>query len=1720
MTKDRKGTPKIIQLLRQAQGLAPNPEEESALKKLTPHVPGIVTFANHSRVLPWTTSYTTVLMFADISGFTAICEKYGAMQNAGIDQLTKTLNDYLGEIVENIISSEGDVLKFAGDAILAVWRVNNDTELNTTVDQVVKCCLNIQDKCGAWETDIGVTLTVKMGVSAGEMSVTFLGNDEYRVYVELGPAIREVNEAEHHCGAGHIVLSPTAWELCSKSFYNYELLPDQQHARIISFWRPRLSSKEESKKDGHLWFMRKRRMGGDWGVAITGITAISAFSEGTSKSLFTKPIPIVNEASTSKSCDDETSDVNIPTASSSRRNSEPARPTIHENTEENHARPGRPKLGLNKLRSVVKTVREMRLDESLRLYILHPVLKKLDDNQPLEYLSEMRNVTVVFMNLVLEEGRDITQLLQEVFEVVYSQSKVMHGCLNKVFFFDKGCTFLLIFGLPGYKHERDCAHALICSHKMKSILDKHAGVSSVSIGVTTGGTFCGVVGHKNRHEYSVIGRKVNMAARLMMHYPNKVTCGERTFQQSRLPSINFRVLGAKRMKGLQNVGVIREYVESSETSTQSVAKIPYFQFPILGRENEIELIDKELQKLVSLQKSLDHYIISGASGIGKTRLLDHYIHLAELKNLSVISCALRLHHLHISNCLSNYIFQVLLSSSGFSDRIDTEPEIMKSLATSGLDTKLYLLNGIQGSNYKKLSNTQGSEEDLSQILKITIEKCTVKQPVLVLVDDAQNVDNLSWKFLCELQKMAGVLIVLSSRPAAVERPPCEHAEHYMESPSVRVIDLGVLDTRHIPALACQIMDVVRIPCELETMLRERAQGVPYWCEQLLLDMTEKKQLIVTYDDGSNAMRENTIAPNAAQLKKVFSDHSLEEILDENDNDEIEYNRVSSSFKVKEDEVNKQSQFDQGMLLGYCLMPHKDNKPKVKVAMFSQLINPKDIEVPLIMKELIIARLDSMRASEQLIVKCAAVLGQTFPRDMIEYILPKVQRVKARKSFKRLKQIGIFECANIPTGRAALLLQTNGLHPEACFCPKMEDDYNADLCNVMRFKNNLLQQTAYNILMESQRLDLHNKTVEYLQNQANEIRKRIPYYLLYRKPKESLDHVQQERRTSIFNKKSNQVGAAVEEDEEDAEDLPRMRRRGAVYFPKEEIDPLIKAVCQLDDGLEKIDELVKRLIPLYQEMVRHMRAAKDPKHVVDVLLEHAAAVILLKDTEKAKEILNTVDELLQDIPDMKFTSDIFRLSKIDRIRGKAAYYAGDLEEAQRCLRHAAKLLGIKQPSTPITVWWLTVRSMVHVRALRNSPLTRRPSTDKTLEQGFCLSDLQWLYRECGNLSLMFLTTLQQMLKVTGRTCHLHQVIESYTGALKLCKIESTKKKLETELFDICASRHEELSPSDLVMLAGMYTDMSINHLNSGKLKMALSCSKGAYEVCDRLNNQDIGLVVSPVLACCLILTRSDQFSEFLQRLRSFICYSDGRNLRAWYYIFCMEGILNGDYPVQSAQCCLDFATNYLRSFDAVHNEYVPRLFLAMAIAVWYCRKGQWELAQNWFDYSELFETSIVSFLSLHALSRKIEVMLLSFNTSRATKSKKALKQLKKQISKDLKKLYSGCNKITSMLPRYYHLLAYFNILRRRRFLCKWYLKKSSKIAEKHGNQLEKDWVKRHRLVWLEKVDLSDHWSDITDMAHAQWKPREKGTSHLYTWPIVPKTSERSKPMSLHFDTAIK
>lgn len=143
-------------------------------------------------------------------------------------------------------------------------------------------------------------------------------------------------------------------------------------------------------------------------------------------------------------------------------------------------------------------------------------------------------------------------------------TKFYEGTLNKVSLFDKDMMFLIIFGLRGFKHHIQSQIALRCGSEIKDTLINHKRITTASVGVTTGDTYCGVVGYEKRREYSVISMTVNKAARLMMAYPNKVTCDKETYIRSNLSSMHFTAQKAKALKGLHNVGVVYEFLEVLE----------------------------------------------------------------------------------------------------------------------------------------------------------------------------------------------------------------------------------------------------------------------------------------------------------------------------------------------------------------------------------------------------------------------------------------------------------------------------------------------------------------------------------------------------------------------------------------------------------------------------------------------------------------------------------------------------------------------------------------------------------------------------------------------------------------------------------------------------------------------------------------------------------------------------------------------------------------------------------------------------------------------------------------------------------------------------------------------------------------------------------------------------------------------------------------------------
>jgi class 3 adenylate cyclase len=60
------------------------------------------------------------VLFTDISGFTALTERLAQGGSDGAEELTKHLNAYFGQLIQLISDRGGDIIKFAGDAMLAI----------------------------------------------------------------------------------------------------------------------------------------------------------------------------------------------------------------------------------------------------------------------------------------------------------------------------------------------------------------------------------------------------------------------------------------------------------------------------------------------------------------------------------------------------------------------------------------------------------------------------------------------------------------------------------------------------------------------------------------------------------------------------------------------------------------------------------------------------------------------------------------------------------------------------------------------------------------------------------------------------------------------------------------------------------------------------------------------------------------------------------------------------------------------------------------------------------------------------------------------------------------------------------------------------------------------------------------------------------------------------------------------------------------------------------------------------------------------------------------------------------------------------------------------------------------------------------------------------------------------------------------------------------------
>lgn len=338
----------------------------------------------------------STLLFLDVSGFTSLTEQYSNDAHLGVDQLTHTLNSYFDKLVSEILKHNGDIYKFAGDAILSLW--TNDTH---GIEQAFKCAVHLQDKCGAYQTDVGVVLRLKVALAYGIVRAVFIGTEEFKYYILIGDCVKDVNRCEQICEAGDIIITRKIYEHVQSRFN-----------RCCEF----VSIGDEI--DQHY-----------------AVKYLGSMEEEIEQNFNGEISPELNQSTV---FDDDLMD---------------------------------------------------KIDSMIKSFLLRGVYQRIERQQSLDYLSELRRVTISFLNLEISEEQynrnDFYQNVQKVFNHIYELTKMMGGVLTKVLLFDKGWSFLCVFGLPGYTQGDDTANGLKCAHMIHSTIQKqYQFINRCSIGVS------------------------------------------------------------------------------------------------------------------------------------------------------------------------------------------------------------------------------------------------------------------------------------------------------------------------------------------------------------------------------------------------------------------------------------------------------------------------------------------------------------------------------------------------------------------------------------------------------------------------------------------------------------------------------------------------------------------------------------------------------------------------------------------------------------------------------------------------------------------------------------------------------------------------------------------------------------------------------------------------------------------------------------------------------------------------------------------------------------------------------------------------------------------------------------------------------------------------------------------------------------------------------------
>ncbi len=726
-------------------------DSQALRETLASYVPGLFIKRLASQGTPGepvAEQFPAAVLLADISGFTALAEDLAQRGPAGAEELTGLLNDYFGRLIHIVDQHGGEVVKFADDALLALWPALPDADIEVEAvailaQRAVQCSQEIFWQLNDYLVLDKYRLTLRMSIGAGSIQIARVGGRNNRWVLMLsGVPLKQVSRAQGYAAPGQIVLAAEVWQMVADSCRGLTL------------------------HDG----------------------------SGRLESLQETIPPRASPALT-----------NLP--------GELAQPFIP---------------------SAIRT--------------------RLEAGQS-AWLAELRPLSVMFVNLP-ELDQDTP--LENVQNIISSLQDILNrfeGSLNKLSFDDKGLTFVAAFGLPPLAHEDDPERSVRAALSMTSLL-QDMNVRT-TIGIATGRVYCGSVGTPQRREYTMMGAVVNLAARLMQAADDILVD---TTTQYNARGVTFYELPPIDLKGKSKpVTTYRPKRDRRKRRQSQTSGLPEM---LVGREAERKLLAEQLPYVLD-SGECRIVLIEGEAGIGKTLLVNTMqAQAAELGLESMSDSGDAIEKSRPYHAWRGILASLLASEGNNDSEARGQTLLRKFEGEPALFRLAPLLNDvlpldIAENDITRQMTGQVRAENTQRLIAQLLQQATRDVPHLLVIEDIHMLDSASWAVVLTVsQQVRSLLFILTSRPFPDQEP--SELEQIRRATNSTVLQLEAMPAHDILTVVARRLGCLDVPDPVARLLHDKAQGNPFFSEELAYALRDKGYITISQGKCSLATHASTL----------------------------------------------------------------------------------------------------------------------------------------------------------------------------------------------------------------------------------------------------------------------------------------------------------------------------------------------------------------------------------------------------------------------------------------------------------------------------------------------------------------------------------------------------------------------------------------------------------------------------------------------------------------------------------------------------------------------------------------------------------------------------------------------------------------------------------------------------------------------------------------------